>query len=100
MPTKLPKAPPGRLIGYARVSTVVAGSQFWLACCTRSAQAKPWSWSGLIASPAQSAISLRSSSNSKPLARISAACTTRSTPPPQGMFSLQVLGAVAHLERR
>ena len=37
--------------------------------------------SGSIAWPARSAISSRSSSNSKPLARISAACATRSTPP-------------------
>ena len=39
MPTKPPKAaPPSHLIGYVRVST---------------AQAKPWSWSGLIAWPAR-----------------------------------------------
>ena len=77
-----------------------AADRCWRACCTRSAQAKPWSWSGLIASPARSAISSPSSSSSRPPgAHFRSLRDPIDTTTPQGMFSLQVLGAVAQLER-
>ena len=84
MPPKRSKAAvSGRLIGYVRVSTEeqgtdpsamncappaaqqasrsarqvpIAAGRCWLACCPRLPPAKPWSWSGLTASPVPSAI--------------------------------------------
>jgi hypothetical protein len=109
MPTKLPKAaPPGRLIGYARVSTEEQGTDPQLdelraaGCATvleehasGSDRSRPVLARLLheirpgetlvvvssIASPARSATSSPSSSNSRPPVRISAAYATRSTPP-------------------
>jgi hypothetical protein len=78
----------------------IAAGRCSLACCATSAPAKHWSWSGSIAWRARSAHLLAVIEQLEATgAHFRSLRDPIDTSTPQGMFSLQVLGAVAQLER-